>query len=176
MPDLRERPRRSSQLSENDWERLSSGVESSPSWLVHSCSSAPREFELPFMNGQLQVKCDGPRPAWLPYAVAKLEELAALKSNWNSYGALPVRRSCLVATVELLADVMFDHSPNPAIVPTTMGSVQLEWHRKGIDLEIEVLGPGRFHVVAVDSEKGTEWESEVGSDLTDIVSFVRRLT
>ena len=71
---------------------------------------------------------------------------------------------------------MQESSPAPAVIPTNHGTVLLEWHRGGIDLEIDVLGPGRFHVVAEDASLGTEMESDIGSDPTEIVRYLERLS
>lgn len=115
-------------------------------------------------------------PAWLPTVVKKLEELADLPPDWNSYGAAPVKRTCLQAALRLLRDVMKDNSPAPAVVPTPRGTVLLEWHRRGIDLEIDVLGTDCFHVVVEDAATGIESEFDAGTDPTEVVRIIERLS
>jgi len=176
MPDLLEQRSFREQITDNDWEpRNTSTVSQQPLSLV-GYRAAPRQIVLPFLDGKLVMTCEGPTPAWLPAVVAKLHELATLPPNWDSYRSAPVKRSCLFAAVQLLLAVMQDNSPAPAVVPTNRVTVLLEWHKRGIDLEIDVLGPDRFHVVAEDASRGIEWESDVGADLTEIVQFIGRIS
>ena len=52
-------------------------------------------------------------------------------------------------------------TPQPAVVPTVKGGVQLEWHACGIDLEIEIGQPGRFHVTYEEPNEDVELEAEL---------------
>jgi len=67
-----------------------------------------------------------------------LEDLEALKPNWDSYGAAAIDPACIVRAreVEQLLD-SFTMGP-PSIVPTSSGGVQLEWHKHGLDLEFTI--------------------------------------
>jgi hypothetical protein len=56
---------------------------------------------------------------------------------------------------------MDDDTPEPQIVPTPSGGVQMEWHTRGIDLEIETLGGGRFGAFFEDARTGATWEGDV---------------
>lgn len=174
MLDLRDGRSQRERLSDDVWGPPNTSTPSPTVLPVRSFRDVPRR--LPFLDGNLVISCEGPMPAWLPAVVARLDELANLPPNWNSYRAADVRQSCLLAAVELLVAIMRDNSPTPAVVPTNRGTVLLEWHKRGIDLEIDVLGPDRLHVVAEDASSGIEWESDVGADLTKIVRFIERLS
>ena len=113
---------------------------------------------------------------WFPDAVASLDELAHLPVNWDSYGAGTIRHASILATLELLLRIMRENTPLPALVPTNRRTVLLEWHARGIDLEVEVHGADRLQVAFEDSRDGTEWEAELGSDLTRLVECVERLS
>ena len=43
--------------------------------------------------------------------------------------------------LSVLNDVMRTRTPIPQVVPSAGGGVQLEWHQKGIDLELHIAGP-----------------------------------
>lgn len=58
----------------------------------------------------------------------KLEELRKLHPNWDGYDGMPPSEEALNAAKNFM-DSLF-------IVPAPDGSVQLEWHAEGIDLEI----------------------------------------
>jgi hypothetical protein len=173
MPELLNERGARQRISDEDWEPLGLTTTQQPQ-LITGFGAPSRTATLPFLDGKLVVTCDGPLPAWLPAVVAKLDELANLPSNWNSYGATKMKRPCVLASLQLLVAVMCDGTPSPSVVPTTRGTILLEWHKRGIDLEIDVLGPDRFHVIA--EAEGTEEEFEVQADVTDIARFIERLT
>jgi hypothetical protein len=84
-------------------------------------------------------------------AVEKLNALLQLSSNWDSYGAAPVRSSAVKDALSVLIKSLDTDSPNPIIVPTSVGGLQTEWHLKGIDFEIDFPGSGACNLYAEDS-------------------------
>ena len=130
-------------------------------------------YETP--RGGLIVTVEG-NPSWLIPTAEAVCELLALPADWDSYGALTVKPSRAVAALELLLWIMDDDSPKPSVVATSRGGVQLEWHMRSIDLEIEALSSLRFHVAFGDSASGEEWEREIGSDLSPFASCIARLS
>ena len=65
-------------------------------------------------------------------------KLLQLPVGWNSYNAKPIRGENLGAALSLLNRVMRPGTPAPIVVPTVRGGVQLEWHTRGINLEIAI--------------------------------------
>jgi hypothetical protein len=55
--------------------------------------------------------------------------------------------------------------PLPAIMPLSNGGVQLEWHRKGWDVEIEIFGGPKIDVYLRNLATGEETELELDTDL-----------
>jgi hypothetical protein len=78
------------------------------------------------------------RARWRRDALEKLRRLAALEPNWDSYGACPISGAVVMVVEDLLDVVALPKAPEPAVVPTPEGGVQLEWHIRGLDLEVEV--------------------------------------
>lgn len=64
----------------------------------------------------------------------KLKKLADLKDNWDSYGAIPIKKLSIIKAGELLEKLDY----NFIIVPTSDGGIQLEQHKDGYDIEIYV--------------------------------------
>ena len=125
----------------------------------------------------LLIRVDGnPAPRWLGPTSEALNRLSSLGANWDSYGALPIDPAHLVSAIELLSLIMRESTPVPSVVPTTQGSVQLEWHTRGVDLEIEVLSPQRFIVSFEDAVNGDQWEREITVDVTLLVKAIDRIT
>jgi hypothetical protein len=116
-------------------------------------------------------------PLWLRATVSQLEEILSLDENWDSYGAEPVSFENAEYAVRLLDFVAGLATPAPFIAPTPEGSVQLEWHRAGIDLEVEVVSPYRLFVSYEDETGQTKsWEEEVTTDLTRVRGAMQELS
>jgi hypothetical protein len=98
------------------------------------------------------------RARWRRGALARLARIAALENDWDSYGARPIS-GAVVALVEHLLEVSAQPKvPEPAVVPTPDGGVQLEWHIRGLDLEVAVA-PSAAGALLVSLED--EWAHEV---------------
>lgn len=62
------------------------------------------------------------------------EMLRGLKVNWDSYGAPPIDDRCIQRAYEIWREL----SGPWQVVPCSDGSVQLEQHSRGFDIEILV--------------------------------------
>ena len=116
-------------------------------------------------------------PRWLKPVVNGLAQLSNLPSDWDSYGARRIDAWHISSAYQILATVMRDDTPAPSIVPTSDGHVQFEWHRQGIDLEVEVISPTRVAVLYEDHRSRNESTERVLSyDLEPLSKFIRNLT
>ena len=104
-------------------------------------------------------------PPWFEAIFGRIEHLLALPQDWDSYGGRPIDPKRVAHAVRILAEVMDNQTPLPALVPTHSGGVQLEWHQGQIDLEMEIVSPSRVVVDFEDLETGESWEEELTSDL-----------
>lgn len=64
----------------------------------------------------------------------QLKEFEKLKENWDSYGGKPISKKCLKKANEILK--LFPVTEWYDIVPCGDGSVQIERHADGLDIEI----------------------------------------
>jgi hypothetical protein len=119
---------------------------------------------------------DTDEPSWLLPSLQALCELGSLSEDWNSYGALSVAIDAVAATLQLLTLIMTEATPLPLFVPTRRGGIQLEWHMRGIDLEIDTLPTGRIFATFEDHRTQEEWEAEVTSDLQIVKRVLRQLS
>jgi hypothetical protein len=77
-------------------------------------------------------------------------ELLELPGRWNSYDAKQIRKENVTAAVNLLGRLMRPGTPAPIVVPKVRGGVQLEWHTKGVNLEIAIDSPADITFFAED--------------------------
>lgn len=115
-------------------------------------------------------------PSWLPTAKKTLEQLRALRGNWDSYGSAPISPAMTDAAYNLLRQIVPANVPMPSIVPTSDGSVQFEWHTRGIDLEVRVLSTARIGVSFDDTTLATPgWDTELKFDVTPLKALMLQL-
>jgi hypothetical protein len=108
-------------------------------------------------------------------ALARIKGLASLEPNWDSYGAVPLQRGAVLHTIRLVAAILQNEGvPLPAIVPTSEGGLQLEWHRGRATLEMEVL-PDRTVEVFFLMPSGRTWEGKLANNQWRLETFLTQL-
>lgn len=112
------------------------------------------------------------KPAWLESAVDRLASLVRLEAGWDSYQARTIDPQRAQHVLLALLEVMKPATPLPSIVPTTDGGIQLEWHRNGIDLEIEPVSPNRIEYY-VRTPDGVERTGEWAYNLSELHGLIR---
>jgi len=116
-------------------------------------------------------------PSWLKTMVNQLIEFLYLEENWDTYGARTIDSTSIELTVELILSLVKNNTPQPWVVPTPNGHIQLEWHTKGIDLEVEVISPTLVNVSYEDDADGFDnWEDGLTNDFSRLAKAIRELT
>lgn len=105
-------------------------------------------------------------PVWSAGVTQRIDELLRLPTNWDSYGASPINPSAAAAALRLVLRTADSATPAPQVVPTVEGGLQLEWHERGIDLEIATHPGGRVTLYYFDHRTGKESEDDLGPDLS----------
>lgn len=103
-------------------------------------------------DASLYMLSNAPLPPWWNSARSRLNELGKLAPGWDSYGAKVIASSARAAAIDVLRQITTRKTPPPSIVPTSDGSIQIEWHTRGIDLELRVLSPTRLNVSMEDAQ------------------------
>lgn len=72
-------------------------------------------------------------------AIHRASDLVRLANGWNSYRAKSISPKAIHHATRFLreADSQIPNLAAPSVVPTVRGGLQLEWHRQGVDVEIE---------------------------------------
>lgn len=80
-------------------------------------------------------------PQWQLDADERLADLMLMRRGWNGPASGPIGAGLASYIQSLLQSVMQADTPLPAFVPAHDGSVQLEWHQNGLDVELMVYRP-----------------------------------
>ena len=107
----------------------------------------------------MAFRITGEEPGRLNPTLSCLKELLELPEGWDSYGASVITDEAIVGAVDVLERLRLPMvAPQPDVVPGSSGSVQLEWHRSGADVEIHISSAG--HATAFLSGSGEYVEFE----------------
>jgi hypothetical protein len=134
---------------------------------VNSTASTATKPRGQFQNFR-QAFDTSPERKWQIEVQSQLLQYAKMEQGWNSYDAPPVTWDAGMFALSILNDIMRPRTPIPQVVPSATGGVQLEWHEKGIDLEIHVTGPYRCSFWFEDQTVPNA--APVSLDLTDDLS------
>ena len=106
----------------------------------------------------------------------KLSDLINLPEGWDGHLGRPVDFDVAKFAVKFLASTLDSESPAPQIVPLSYGGLQLEWHERDIDLEIEIEIPNRLFVSFTDHRGDEEFEREFSADYSEVTRVLRILS
>jgi hypothetical protein len=96
---------------------------------------------------------------WLKPVVARLQYLRSLPQGWDSSGARAIDQRSVDRVLGFLAMAMTDGTPPPSVVPLESGGLQAEWHRAGLDVEIEFQPGEDAHLYLHELVSGEEHEA-----------------
>ena len=114
-------------------------------------------------------------PDWLSEAVERLLTLLRLPVGWDGHRGNPTTVASASYALEVLGRIMRPGVPLPSIMPLSNGGVQLEWHRKGWDVEVEIVGGRKVDVFTHNLASGEEAELEINADLSALSAVVEQI-
>ncbi len=121
-------------------------------------SGTALDFEI---VGPLKIRgTTGPPRPWLRSVLESFADVMQLPAGWDSYGAAPPSREAAVAAFTFLVGAMAPTTSPPSIVPMSDGGIQLEWHRNGLDVEIDFPSDGPPVLYVAEASSETEWEGQ----------------
>ncbi len=101
----------------------------------------------------------------------RIEQLAGLRDNWDSYGARQLDRELLERVRSFVSNLCRQGVPLPSLVPSSSGSVVAEWRDDELTVEIEIDPEGGDWVHVRRGADVHEYEGNLGA----IAGTARRL-
>jgi hypothetical protein len=95
-------------------------------------------------------------------------ELLRLADGWDSQGGQAIRHAHVQRMLRFLGAHMCEQLPPPSIVPMSDGGVQIEWHRRGLDVEVTFTGGEDDALYCFDLATGEEWEGAPDEGFWDL--------
>jgi hypothetical protein len=113
--------------------------------------------------------------SWLINALAELAPLVEMGENWDGYGAPAIRPAVVVAALMFLQSIAVPGMIAPAIVATGRGNVQLEWHRHGVEIDVEISGDAKYEASCFSIADDVEFNGNVRSVDPTLARAIARL-
>lgn len=126
----------------------------------------PASFRGPIQFGWVSSSIAGEKQC----LVDRIDSLATLPPDWDTYGSPPIQPTAVVAVRYLLEESQVLGLPLPQVVPVPGGGLQLEWNLEGRALEMEVGARGELAYLFVDETHDVEEENRLPSYLLDEVA------
>ena len=137
----------------------------------------PSRFEYLISEQSITVPNQPPEfvisPAWLGRVKRRLEELIFLPENWDSYDGAPVDPRVARLAESLVEWFGVADMPPPDVFATSDGGVQIEWHVRRVNIEIDISPFDGTTIYFHDLNVGEPWSRSASS--TDLQAARRRL-
>lgn len=91
---------------------------------------------------------------WIEELAGRFQKLRSLDRGWDGHSASPIDADILIQAWRWLRKLSRAIRVPPSVVPTIAGGLAFEWHRPGMDLEIELSPAGQY--VSYEDSKGNE--------------------
>lgn len=107
-----------------------------------------------------------------------LIKLTNRPANWDGYNSPPVRNDVALFALTILESIIQTQprTPVPQVVPSAAGGVQLEWHEKDIDLEVNFSAPYECELWFEDHRTNAKISKDLTNDFSDLKKPIILLT
>lgn len=131
-------------------------------------------FAFPKYHGATRVTSH--RSEWVDELRPRLNDLTKLPVGWDGYRGQPVSFDCASFGADLLEKLCQFSVPAPSLVPGSGGTMQIEWHVGGFDIELDVKDV--YNVIAYRRNciTGDEEEHELATDFSLVFSWLGELS
>ncbi len=106
----------------------------------------------------------------------QFEGMLSLESGWDGHDGRPIAPQTFDYALNLL--VRLEPAATrvrPQMVPLPHGGIQVEWHTRAGDLEIEMEGPGAARYFFEDARTGAVAEGDAEADLARLPDLLKGL-
>lgn len=120
---------------------------------------------------------EGTTPPSIKEVCRKIEQLASLEDNWDSYGASRPTRHALTGALRWAYDLFTESTPTPDVFPLPNGNVQLEWSQGQMDIEIEIISISTCKAIIDDLLNDEEPQEQMFTyDLNTLATAMKELS
>lgn len=112
---------------------------------------------------------------WSEPVAERLAELMQLPVGWDGQRGRPVSRENASFALGILSAVMDQSMPMPSLVPTSSGSIQIEWHTLKGDVELRIHRPNSVNAWFSSVEDDEEPEVVLSSNFKIVSAWLNEI-
>ena len=109
---------------------------------------------------------------WMRELNSRFNDIVSLPRGWDGYAGAPVSFSTAQFAAQMIERLWVPDVPTPSIIPGTDGSVQIEWHAGGYDIELDVLDPSEVEAYRLNKASGEVDKIKIESDFSEIAQWI----
>ena len=114
--------------------------------------------------------------AWWCQAGERLDVLTALPVGWDGYESPPVRKDIAAFALDIVEQCCMSADELPFFVPGSCGTLQMEWHVKGGDIELYIEAPGNVQAWYANAGTGSGGiEARLTTDFTLVKTWLSQV-
>ncbi len=123
---------------------------------VHQDITTSTDFLTPSVMNNLVKR----EPVWTYHLKASAGRIMSLQAGWDGPGSVPVAPSALFTATQNTRQALhgLQQAVAPYLVPGGDGSVQVEWHEKHGELELDIDVNGGLSIWGREHSTGAEFE------------------
>ena len=99
--------------------------------------------------------------------------LTELPDGWDGHDGIPVKVELANFALRIINEIVCYNMPIPSVVPGSDGTLQIEWHMNGFDIEIDILEPNKFIAERLDLDGNNE--PEITDDFSKLSEWIMEL-
>lgn len=142
-----------------------------------STSYPPPSSNIVELGPATRVRITDPIRNWREPVVNRLNDLVGLERGWDGYRAEPVTFENANFALRMLEASCSAKAPVPQIVPGVSGDLQVEWHIRNTDIELDIRGPNKVHAWCRNESTGPDGEEfDLSNDFTIVANWIRELS
>jgi hypothetical protein len=116
-----------------------------------------------------------PPPIWVQQVLQGFANLITLPDNWDGEGSRRIDVAAANRALAAIDQLLPRNASAPSIVPIADSGLQIEWHRKEQDLEVEFGPQGQTDFYYFNHATGEESEGSVGPNFAQLRKYLARI-
>jgi hypothetical protein len=133
--------------------------------------SSPKPLPVAGMCATMETIATKGLPSWVRSVVPRLLRLRQLAADWDGRGSDPPSRWLVDQVLLHLEQTEIDNLPEPQVVPSCGGGVQLEWYMENREFEMDFRPDGAIEYLATDNQREQDFEGLL-TTLDDVRSWL----